>query len=1357
MIKFYKKSNLAKLTSGLLTALFLFFAQGAFAFPGGTYTIDRTASASASNYLSFTALANDLKNINRGDGGSNNYSVGGAGVQGTVTVNVVSGTGPYTERFQLTQLLGVSATRRLIINGNGNTLQFAATATNMAPIEFNGTDYVTINNLDIASTEQSSIGGKCVWIYNSANFNIIKNCKMRFTFANTSQGSAYVWINNSTSTSPYTYQDAGNDNIIDSCDMNSNTTNSTWGPYHGIVLFGNSSRTNTTCTNRNQITNSNIQGFSIYGIFGYYTGGNLIKNNRIHNTGITRYNTKYAIYMYYSDFIIEQNRIYNLNGNNPQGNVQYPVYLYNFSNTGFVYTTSKFRNNVVHAFGTSTLYNYIYWYSGYGYGYPLDIESNTFSYSHPTMTNANGTHYVFYGGYWRNVHNNIIHNDMRGTSGTRYLLYDFSCLGYGTYRGNDWSFGPRSTGGSSTNNYSFYGPGCANNFTFQDMRNSGLNADNLNEDPQFVDMGSNSLLIPTSLPMANKGINVSGITTDIVNTARPSTPDMGAYEYYVDLQITAFTNVFPTPTCAGYTTAVTGTVRNNGAYAINNPRVAYRLNGAPQIEYALPITLAAGASANFTFPTQQIFSRAGNNSITLKIYAADDNPGNDQITQNFFVTPAPGGGEMTKDNSASSQFAQFIVSGKPDLTFPNEAMVYQITAPSRVNYTRGQYGTSGNTWQAFVSARTVNGVPANSLVSLTPANSTTDLRVRFSANKSWEDSTFIITYRVLNNASGCDTTYTRRILVAPKAVPKFRLPQVLCEKTDVYFENFSTVSSGSIESEWDFGDGSPISDEASPVHYYPNYGTYTVKLKTKTNPHGFVTDTTFNLDITEVPTALIVNTNACEGVAVRLRNGTVYGGSGSTSYTWDYGDNTGTTTNNRNDLFKTYAGPGGYLVKLTATADGCSNSTQKFVYQFARPIAGLAKLSGECLNSEFSFQNNSGIAQGLFGSEWDFNDAGNKATIKNPKYNFQTAGTKNVKLKVTSEFGCEAKDSISVLVKQIPTTDFSYPFACSRTATPFTNTTNLNGETLLDYAWDFGDGFTSTATSPTKNWTAVGPKLVKLTTRLVNGCQSSTTQEVSVGVQPNVSFDVEDRCAGSNVPFTNKTTYDQGQITYNWSFGDGNSSTVAAPVHAYGSGVSQTFSVKLRASIAGGCSDSLTKTVNISPLPGTCDFSISNPSFTTIAVPYTFTPTGGSSSGITYTWLTGDGGSVQSNGTGASYQYNQPGKYCVQMIARNTEGCECSVTRCITLTTNIYNAESMNNAVSVYPNPNSGIFNVSLASEISGEMTVVVYNTIGELVKTIVVNNNQTVVDLSDVASGVYTVKVMADNQIATKKITIAK
>ncbi len=1355
MIKFYKKSNLAKLTSGLLTALLLFFAQGVYAFPGGTYTIDRNAASSATNYRSFTALANDLRNINRGDTGANNYLIGGAGLQGTIRVNVVAGSGPYTERFQLTQILGASATNRVIINGNGNTIQFAATAVNQATIELNGTDFFTFNDLTVISSEQSSIGGKNIWIYNAANFNVIKRCNLRRTFANTAQGSAYVFINQSTTNSVFTYGDAGNDNLIDSCNMSSpgTTSGSTWGPVNGVIMFGPTTRSTGDATNRNTISNCTIQDFFQHGIYCNYTGGITIRRNVIHKTGSNRSTTAYGIRADYTDFNIDQNRVYNLNGNTPTFNQQFGVYAFTFASSGFVFSKSLFTNNDIHCFGNGTVYAaYFLWYSSiFGGNHVMDITGNTLSISHPTAIN-NSQCFPLYSLYsYGMTENNIIHFDMAGTSGQKQLFYEAGPLN-ANIRNNNFSFGPLAANQTAR----VFGPGFNVNSTMQDMYNTGIPTSNISLDPEFVDFSSNSIMIPTSLPMANRG-RVTAFTRDLTNAARSTTPDIGAYEYFVDLEITAFTNVFPVPTCAGFITPITGTVRNNGAYAIRNPRVAYSLNGAPQVEYSIPTILAPGASINFTFPIPQIFSRAGNNTIALRIFASDDNSSNNQITQNFVVTPAPGGGEFSKDNSASSTFTQFIVSGKPDLAFRNEALVYQITPPSRVGYNNSQYGTAGNTWQAFASARTVNGFVANSLVTLIPASGTTDLRLRFNATKAWEDSTIIVSYRVLNNATGCDTTYTRRVLVAPKVDPSFKLPQILCEKTDVYFENLSTVSSGSIESEWNFGDGSPVSDEASPVHFYPNFGTYTVTLKTKTNPHGFVTDTTFILEITEVPTALIVNTNACEGVAVRLRNGTVYGGSGSTTYTWDYGDNTGTTATNKNDLFKTYANPGGYLVKLTATADGCSNSTQKFVYQFARPVADLAKLSGECLNSEFSFQNNSGISQGLFGSEWDFNDAGNKSTIKNPKYNFQTAGTKNVRLKVTSEFGCEARDSMTVLVRQIPTTSFTYPFACSRTATPFTNTTSLNGETLRDYAWDFGDGFTSTASNPTKNWTSVGPKLVKLTTRLVNGCESSSTQEVSVGVQPNVSFDVEDRCAGSNVPFTNKTTYDQGQITYNWSFGDGNTSNIAAPVHAYGSGVSQTFSVKLKASIAGGCSDSLTKTVNISPLPGTCDFTIANPSFTTIAVPYTFTPTGGSTSGITYTWLTGDGGSVQSSGTGASYRYNQPGKYCVQMIARNTEGCECSVTRCITLTTNIYNAESMNNAVSVYPNPNSGIFNVALASEISGEMTVVVYNTIGELVKTIVVNNNQTVVDLTDVASGVYTVKVMADNQIATKKITIAK
>src|SRR5690606_25225054 len=139
-----------------------------------------------------------------------------------------------------------------------------------------------------------------------------------------------------------------------------------------------------------------------------------------------------------------------------------------------------------------------------------------------------------------------------------------------------------------------------------------------------------------------------------------------------------------------------------------------------------------------------------------------------------------------------------------------------------------------------------------------------------------------------------------------------------------------------------------------------------------------------------------------------------------------------------------------------------------------------------------------------------------------------------------------------------------------------------------------------------------------------------------------------------------------------------------------------------------------------------------------------FTPTGGSTDNTTYTWLTGDGNSMNSTADGAEYAYQAAGKYCVTKIARNDAGCECSSTKCVTINTNLNDAESMTNAVSIYPNPDRGIFTAALALANYEQMTINVHNTIGELVKTIVLDSNNTTVDLSDHASGVYTAQLSA-------------
>ena len=72
MRKFYNRTvstNLFKTRFFLLLGS-LFVLLNAQAFPGGTYTINSGAAASATNYVSFTAFANDLKNVTRGDGGT---------------------------------------------------------------------------------------------------------------------------------------------------------------------------------------------------------------------------------------------------------------------------------------------------------------------------------------------------------------------------------------------------------------------------------------------------------------------------------------------------------------------------------------------------------------------------------------------------------------------------------------------------------------------------------------------------------------------------------------------------------------------------------------------------------------------------------------------------------------------------------------------------------------------------------------------------------------------------------------------------------------------------------------------------------------------------------------------------------------------------------------------------------------------------------------------------------------------------------------------------------------------------------------------------------------------------------------
>jgi len=1333
----------------LLTFLSVFSVK---AYPGGTYTINPSATATATNYLTFTDFCNDLRNIPRGDGGVNQYAVGGAGLQGNVTCNVTPGT--YTQRLILTAIVGSSATRRVTINGNGAIIDFTPTvATDAGVIDLNGTDFFTFNNLEVRMGQINF--GYCYWLRNGADNNIIKNNRLRCNNITgiPLTGSAYIWMSNGTASN--LSGNSGNNNLIDSNDMRS-SNGLNHGPFYGVNMFGLSAPAVSNAGNNNIVSNNLIRDFHWGGILHSSTYNTTIRNNTITNQGRTSvFGIKYGTYTLTGTLIMENNRIFNLNGNTPQTSTIYPIFI-STSNTTVPIMESKVTNNWIYDFGTSTLQCFLLWNSAASnQNISLDVEHNTIVFDYPSLV-ANTSTIVrnVQGGWFRNFRNNILYNNMGGT-GSKWLIHDQATTANSTYR---WT--------TYHNNCLFFGPNAAGNLrygygvlnaagtavgdlqTFEDMRNASFPASNIATDPNFTSIDPASInLAPQSIEMANKGTFISSVPRDYNGVNRTNPPDIGAFEYTIDVEVTNFTLNFPNLTCSGFSSLIGGTIKNNAPYTINNVKMAYSINRGQKIEFVVPGNIAPNASVNFNFPNQHLFNKSGQTNVRLFLSSPDDNPTNDTILRSANITPAPGGSVLTHNTAESSVFAIYDITGKPDVTFKDEKLVWDFTAPSGVGFNNADYGTK---WRAFVSAKTAFGTNANAIAS---GNGAAPFKVTINPTVAWEDSTIEVTIRVLNLLTFCDTLYKRSVYIAPKAVPDFIIPNPLCERNDIFFENTTTVKVGAVEYEWSFGDGSPITVEASPSNNYATFGTYTIKLKATTKPYNFVTEKIVNIFVTEQPLAQIINTNKCQGENVILRNNTAYGGSGTTQYVWTFSDNsTPISTSTKTIVNKSFANAGAFRVTLAATADGCTDIITKIVYQFAKPIANFSVTKGNCLNDEYEFNNLTTISSGLFGSFWNWNDGGNIATDNTPKYTFTTSGTKNVKYLATSEFGC--KDSIikAIAVKQIPTTDFSYPFACDRTPTQFVNLTNLNGETLTSYTWNLGQGGPVNQNAPLINWSNLGPRTVSLKTILANGCSTEVSKLINVGVQPIIDFDFETHCLGSPIPFTNLSTFPKGIINYKWSFGDLATSTNPAPEHNYAS--AQTYSVKLVGKIVDGCSDSLTKLVNIAALPQTCDFDITR-NWAQNSRNYLLTPKGGALSNLKYTWAISDGNRLNSTSTGANYTFAAKLEYCVTMIAQTTDGCECSATKCIDALSTGINQQNILK-VALYPNPSNGHFNISI-NEPTYLMIVKVYNVLGTLVKTLEFNNSQAELNLSNLNNGVYFVKITANNQTNTQKINIIK
>ena len=464
---------------------------------------------------------------------------------------------------------------------------------------------------------------------------------------------------------------------------------------------------------------------------------------------------------------------------------------------------------------------------------------------------------------------------------------------------------------------------------------------------------------------------------------------------------------------------------------------------------------------------------------------------------------------------------------------------------------------------------------------------------------------------------------------------------------------FSDQSTGNPTSwTWDLGNGT-ISTLQNPSTTYITPGSYTVIL---TVSDGTTTNTkTVTNYITAVPTPIVnfvANDSGflCPPATIQFTDLSSMGIGGTATYLWDFGD--GNTSNQANPAH-TYNNMANYSVTLNVTnSAGCSKLLTKanYIQLIPTSVAGFSASATSACTAPFTttFTSTSTGATSYF---WDFGDGGT-STLANPTYTYNTTGSYTVTL-VTSNPG-DCKDTL-VMPAYVYVGGVNASFTKSVTSTcigsnvTFTNTSLPLGTTT----WNFGDGNTSTAQTPTHAYTSAGTYTVKLV--VTNGsCSDSTTQTIVVNNPPTSSFSAT-QTTGCSVPFTtqfNNTA--TGATSYLWNFGDGNTSTAANPSHTYTSFGSYT--VTLTAYGPNGCQavhtvpayvkvSQATMTVSATPSTGCAPVTVNFTTSATTTIPVS-----------SYTWNFGDG--ITATGTSTmTHTYTNPGTYNATVTFTTGTGC----------------------------------------------------------------------------------------------------
>jgi PKD repeat protein/pimeloyl-ACP methyl ester carboxylesterase len=254
------------------------------------------------------------------------------------------------------------------------------------------------------------------------------------------------------------------------------------------------------------------------------------------------------------------------------------------------------------------------------------------------------------------------------------------------------------------------------------------------------------------------------------------------------------------------------------------------------------------------------------------------------------------------------------------------------------------------------------------------------------------------------------------------------------------------------------------------------------------------------------------------------------------------------------------------------------------------------------------------------------------------------------------------------------------------------------------------------------------------------------------GLTADFQSNSQQGCTPLSVQFSNQSV--GNPTSYSWSFPGGtpSSSTQQNPTISYNS--AGTFPVTFTVNNSQGNS-TITKNgyITVTAKP-TAEFDYQVEANNSIKF---LNQTNNTGLAQTYTWTFGD--NISSAEFSPLHTYASSGTYSVKLVAQNSCG-NTSKTRNVMVTlVGTENQDLDGSVISIFPNPNNGMFTVKIKSSTQGTHEIKIINSIGQTIKCdkIIKTNEEYIseYDLQNLPSGLYILQVISEKGQKSLKIQI--